>query len=107
MVGVARHLLQDWLGAQPVDGAAIDDLLIVATELCANAIEASTGAERAIALRARADRDALVLEVEDDGPGFAWPEWTDDEPPDLAIERGGGLFLVRALSDEGAGVRRR
>ena len=99
MVSVTRHLLHDWLTAQPIDETAVDDVLVVATELCANAIAASTGAERSIALRAYAERDTLVVEVEDDGPGFEWPEWTDDEPPDLAMERGRGLFLVRALSD--------
>ena len=99
MVSVGRHLLQDWLTAQPIDEAAVDDVLVIATELCANAIAASTGAARSIVLRAHADRDALVVEVEDDGPGFEWPQWTDDEPPDLAMERGRGLFLVRALSD--------
>jgi serine/threonine-protein kinase RsbW len=100
MVSVARHLLQDWLTAQPIDEAAVDDVLVVATELCANAIAASSGAERSVALRAHADQDSLVVEVEDDGPGFDWPAWTNDEPPDLTMERGRGLFLVRALSDE-------
>jgi serine phosphatase RsbU (regulator of sigma subunit)/anti-sigma regulatory factor (Ser/Thr protein kinase) len=106
MVSVARHLFSDWLTAQPIDHDAVDDLLVIATELCANAVAASTGAARSVALRARAEGHALVIEAEDDGPGFAWPLWTDEEPPDLAEERGRGLFLVRALSDDVEVVRR-
>jgi serine phosphatase RsbU (regulator of sigma subunit)/anti-sigma regulatory factor (Ser/Thr protein kinase) len=100
MVSLARHLLLDWLERQPIDPAAIEDLLIVASELSSNAIQASTGEPRALALRATADGDAIVIEMEDDGPGFALPDFDDEDVPDLLMEHGRGLFLVHVLTDE-------
>ena len=105
-VPLARHLVSDWLERQPIDVGAVEDLLLVATELCANAVRASSGQPGSIVLRALAEGDAVRLEVEDDGPGFAWPDWDDGEGPEPGVERGRGLYLVMALSDD-AGVERR
>jgi serine phosphatase RsbU (regulator of sigma subunit)/anti-sigma regulatory factor (Ser/Thr protein kinase) len=106
VVPLARHLLLDWLQRQPIDPDSIDDLLLCATELCTNAIRASSGAPGSVALRAWANGDGVVLEMEDDGEGFAWPVMQDDQPPDPGIDRGRGLFLIRALTDE-ASIERR
>ena len=96
-VPLARHLLGDWLANQPVDPAERDDLLMVATELCANAVRAASGDPGSVALRALMDDDAVVLEVEDDGPGVDVERVRE---PDPEAEAGRGLFLVSALCDE-------
>jgi len=97
MIPLARHLFGDWLDYQPVDPQHRDDLLFVATELCTNAIQASSGAQEAVELRAHIDEDAVVVEVEDDGRGFAFAGRAN--PPEAEAEAGRGLFLVQALTD--------
>ncbi len=103
-VPVARHLLRDWLQRVPVDDDTIDGLLIVASELCANAVRHASGAPGSVALRAWADGDSVVVEVRDDGRAddlslFAGASF-DDELPDPEAEAGRGLFLVRQLTDD-------
>ncbi|MGH9154590.1 MAG: ATP-binding SpoIIE family protein phosphatase [Acidimicrobiales bacterium] len=96
-VGVARHLLSDWLTSEPIDQTVVDDLLLVADELCANAVHAGPAGE--VVLRAQVEGDDVVVEVEDEvghHPGIA-P--AGPEHPDPMAERGRGLYLVDALSD--------
>jgi len=49
-------------------------------------------------MRAWADGDALVVEVEDDGPGLEFSHRLED--PDLEAETGRGIYVVRALTDD-------
>jgi anti-sigma regulatory factor (Ser/Thr protein kinase) len=51
-------------------------------------------------LRAWAEDDAVIVEVEDDGAGFQLAGRYDDEPPDPELEQGRGLYVVEALTDE-------
>ncbi len=100
-VSLVRHTLDDWLTLQGVTGSDRDDLVLIASELCANALRAASGAPGSLALRARADGDAIVLEVEDDGEGFELrPAATDGDLPDPDAESGRGLFLVGVLADD-------
>ncbi|MFP5316832.1 MAG: SpoIIE family protein phosphatase [Acidimicrobiia bacterium] len=99
-IPLARHLLADWLELLAVEEAERSDLLLVASELCSNAVRHATGAPRALLLRASAEADAVVVEVEDDGEGFELASRYDDEVPDPELERGRGLYVVEALSDE-------
>jgi serine phosphatase RsbU (regulator of sigma subunit)/anti-sigma regulatory factor (Ser/Thr protein kinase) len=99
-VPLARHLFSDWLEHQPVDDTETSDLLLVASELCANAVRHASGQPASVALRAWADGDALVIEVEDDGEGFELEPYRNDEQPDPDASRGRGLYVVEALSDE-------
>jgi len=57
-------------------------------------------------LRARAEADAVVIEVEDDGRGFASVFRDDDDLPDGSAEQGRGIYLARALTDELDAFRR-
>ena len=98
-VPLGRHLLADWLDHLDVEEAERSDLLLVASELCSNAISHSTGAPSSLLLRAWADRDAVVIEVEDDGPGFELRDRYENEVPDPDAEQGRGLFVVDALTD--------
>lgn len=104
-IPLARHLLSDWLEHIAVEDAERADLVLVASELCANAVRHASGAPSALSLRAWAEGDAIVVEVEDDGEGFELDSLYDDEVPDLTAERGRGLYVVEALTDE-VSVRR-
>lgn len=96
-VGVARHLLSDWLTSEPIDQSVVDDLLLVANELCANAVEAGPGGE--VVLRARVEGDDVIVEVEDGVNAHPGMEPAGPEHPDPLSDRGRGLYLVDALSD--------
>ena len=98
-VSVSRGLLREWLVRVPVDPDAIHDLLLAATELCANAVEHATWEEGGVVVRAFTSGSDVVLEVEDDGGGLAWPVLAL-EPPDPEAEHGRGLWLVRTFTDE-------
>lgn len=99
-VPLARHLLEDWLVRVPVERSEADDLLLVATELAANAVRHASGDHGSVLLRASVHGADVTLEVEDDsGQPMALPGPSDDLPDPMA-ERGRGLFLVRALVDQ-------
>ncbi|HEX2048548.1 MAG TPA: SpoIIE family protein phosphatase [Acidimicrobiales bacterium] len=97
-VPLARHLLGDWLEHFPLDDAERGDLLLVASELCSNAVRHASGTPGALVIRAWADGDAVVVEVEDDGAGMELDHRPED--PDLDAEQGRGLYVVRALTDD-------
>ncbi|MGH9153584.1 MAG: ATP-binding SpoIIE family protein phosphatase, partial [Acidimicrobiales bacterium] len=98
-VSVSRGLLREWLVRVPVDADAVHDLLLAATELCANAVEHATWQGDGVVLRARTEGADVVLDVEDDGGGLNWPMF-GPEPPDPRAEHGRGLWLVRTFTDE-------
>jgi anti-sigma regulatory factor (Ser/Thr protein kinase) len=97
-VPLARHLLGDWLDHLSLDPSERDDVLLVASELCSNAVRHASGKPGALAMRAWADGDALVVEVEDDGAGMELSHRLED--PDLEAETGRGIYVVRALTDD-------
>jgi serine phosphatase RsbU (regulator of sigma subunit)/anti-sigma regulatory factor (Ser/Thr protein kinase) len=98
-VSVSRGLLREWLVRVPVDADAIHDLLLAATELCANAVEHATWRAGGVVVRAFTEGADVIVEVEDDGGGLAWPLLAL-EPPDPRAEHGRGLWLVRTFTDE-------
>lgn len=98
-VPVARHLLRDWLARVPVESEALDSLLLIASELSANAVRHSSGAPGAVTVQAWVEDEGIVLEVSDDG-STPPPFLDSEELPDPEAERGRGLFLVRELADE-------
>ncbi|MGI8684258.1 MAG: ATP-binding SpoIIE family protein phosphatase [Acidimicrobiales bacterium] len=98
-VSVSRGLLREWLVRVPVDADAVHDLLLAATELCANAVEHASWEGDGVVIRAHTDGSDVVLEVEDDGGGLHWPVLAL-EPPDPQAEHGRGLWLVRTFTDE-------
>ena len=96
-VPIARHLLGDWLRHQPMDDSAIDDLMLVAGELCAMAVRVEGSA---IVLGAAVEGDAVVLTITDGGG--ALPASAEDYPtvaPDPLADGGRGAFLVRTFCD--------
>lgn len=79
---------------------AVDDIKVAVGEACTNAIEHTTcsappGDE--IIISCYLEQDALVIEVNDEGPGFDPQLCTE---PDVLSEGGLGLILIQALMDE-------
>jgi anti-sigma regulatory factor (Ser/Thr protein kinase) len=60
-VWLARQLLATWLADRRVPTPSSDDLLLVCSELCTDALRHSAGPVR---LKARREADEIVLEVE-------------------------------------------
>jgi len=98
-IPLCRHLFSDWIDHLDVDDAERSDLLLVVSELCSNAVRHASGAPGALVLRAWAEGDDVVVEVEDDGAGFELEGRYDDELPDPDAEQGRGLYVVEALTD--------
>jgi anti-sigma regulatory factor (Ser/Thr protein kinase) len=99
-IRLARQVLAGWLELQPgADRVAVDDLVVVCSELVTNAVRHSRHDDAMVSVRAAVDDDGVVLEVEDPGPGFAWP--TDRVLADIGVadEGGRGLLIAQALTD--------
>lgn len=96
-VASIRRELRSWLTGRSVTAEAVDELVVVAGELLANAVAA---ARSTVQLRAAGGGDRVVLEVEDDGRGHERLGSLGHSLPTDAAERGRGLFLVRQLVDD-------
>lgn len=92
-----RDQLRTFLAEAGIGVATCEDLLLVATELCTNAIEATADAEP-IEVRVTVDGQALRLSVANVAAAFG-----DHDVPELRHgslqERGRGLAIVRSLVD--------
>jgi len=122
-LALARMVVAGTARIDPLlDDERVDDLRLIVSEACTNAIEAmrdrassndadgpdadGTDRDRAVAMRVECRLGASRVEVvvEDRGNGFdpealdALPSVTD--PSRLTVERGLGLPLIRTLSDE-------
>jgi len=90
-----RRWVRDAAQRCGLTGTAVDDLVLVASELVANAVEASRSGHR-IAVELRVDDDdATTLVVENVGPAFARKRRSG--LPDPSSERGRGLAIVELL----------
>ncbi|MGI8758783.1 MAG: GAF domain-containing protein [Acidimicrobiales bacterium] len=92
----ARAELRAWTVGHALETRVVDDLLLVVTELAANAVAA---ARTEFQLRAWRDGDGIVLEVSDDGPGFEGGMPPSGGVPDIHATRGRGIPLVRSIMD--------
>lgn len=89
-----------------LDDLRLDDLRLVVSEACANAVEAygRTGRhEAAVVVRCRAERGRVEVEVHDEAGGFdparLRPHPPVDAPERLHHERGLGVPLMRELAE--------
>jgi anti-sigma regulatory factor (Ser/Thr protein kinase) len=97
-VPLARGLFSDWLDNIGVDVSDAEDLLLMVSELCTNAVRFSSGEPGGLSVHAWGEGDAIIVEVSDDGGGFDWQPV--DEVPDPDVDEGRGLFLVSTLTDQ-------
>ena len=82
------------LALRHVDRQSGADLEIALTEACSNVINHADGSD-VFEVRLDVAEDHCAIDVLDNGPGFD-AEGTD---PGADSERGRGLFLIKALSD--------
>lgn len=92
-----RRTLREWLEREPTDEDTCFDLLVVASELCTNAIQhAGSGL---VTLRAWEEGGAVVMEIEGvDRPSGTSPIVRDLDDP--MAEGGRGMRIVNELCDE-------
>jgi serine/threonine-protein kinase RsbW len=96
-VPAVRRLLRCALSVLHVDHNDGNDMEIAITEACANVVDHATGSDTFEVSLDVAD-DRCAIDVRDEGAGFD-PDAIDAEAPGAASERGRGLFLIRALSE--------
>jgi serine/threonine-protein kinase RsbW len=94
-VPAVRRLLRCALAAFQVDRQDGDDLELALTEACANVVKHATGAD-GIEVRLDVAEDRCAIDVADNGAGFDASAVAEPAPNS---ERGRGLFLIKALSD--------
>ena len=96
-LGLARMILRQWLREQRADDQMTDEMLVVASELCTNAVQhASSGIAE---MRAWREDGSLVLEVEAvDRPRGVSPIVRDLEDP--LAEGGRGMVIVERFCDD-------
>ena len=96
-VGALRRavdkFLNDWS-----DPSRRNQILLAVSELGTNAIEALHDPGSEVTLRIRNLEDCIVIEIQDEGPGFGDVVDCGSVPP--SAERGRGLQVVRAVADE-------
>ncbi len=92
-----RRLLRCALSMLHVDRQSGDDLEIALTEACSNVVTHATGADK-FEVRLDVGADRCLIDVLDNGAGFD-TDALDGTRPATAGERGRGLYLIRALSD--------
>jgi anti-sigma regulatory factor (Ser/Thr protein kinase) len=76
-------------------GDRLDDVVLLAHELCGNAVEHGGGAGR---LRMWRDNHRLVCRVTDDGPGLDDVDRAGAALPSALSEGGRGLWLARRIA---------
>jgi serine/threonine-protein kinase RsbW len=96
-VPAVRRLLRCALTLLHVDRQSGADLEIALTEACSNVITHADGADR-FEVRLDVADDHCEIDVLDNGTGFDARVVGADSPA-VDCERGRGLFLIRALSE--------
>lgn len=96
-VPAVRRLLRCALALLHVDRQSGADLEIALTEACSNVVQHATGADK-FEVHLNVADDHCAIDVLDNGAGFdTGPERA--ESPGAGSERGRGLFLIKALSE--------
>ena len=96
-----RRELREWLGRCATPAAVVDELVLAADELCANAVEAADGGM--IQLDVRCDGSAIHLAVSNAGHADTdlsrLPAPRTDRRSRCCSTAGRGLTIVRAFTD--------
>ena len=97
-IPAVRRLLRCALTILHVDRQSGTDLEIALTEACANVVRHAAGADQ-FEVRLDVADDHCAIDVLDNGMGFDPTAAYGDASPGAEAERGRGLFLIKALSD--------
>jgi serine/threonine-protein kinase RsbW len=96
-VPAVRRLLRCALAIVHVDRQSGADLEVALTEACANVVKHADGADK-FEVRLHIADDHCAIDVLDNGTGFD-ASAAGAQSPAAINERGRGLFLIKALSD--------
>jgi serine/threonine-protein kinase RsbW len=105
-ITLVRLALSGLSRLRPFDEETLGDLKLAVTEACSNSVRHGygSGGEGTVEISYELQPDRLIVEVEDDGPGFD-PNRSGGAAEDL-VEGGLGIAIIRSLADEfEAGVR--
>ena len=91
-----RWCAWSYLAAAKVASGMIEDILIALHEAVANALVHS-GSSADIRVRVKATREAVVIEVADQGQGIDPQVVIPPRPPGVTAECGRGLFMIWSL----------
>lgn len=95
VLGALRHEVDDSLRGA-VSDAALRDIVLVVSELCTNAMQASPVGDE-ILVRIKVESAAVVVEVEDGGVGFSIAKQARAADH---VESGRGLEIAKAVADD-------
>ncbi|HEV2903229.1 MAG TPA: ATP-binding protein [Gaiellaceae bacterium] len=100
-ITLVRLALSGLSQSRELPDETLGDLKLAVTEACSNSIRHAYGDGRdgSVEVVYELHPDRLVVEVSDDGPGFAVPEATFGGGQGLN-EGGLGIAIIRELSDE-------
>ena len=94
-IGAVRHTVGRFLELAAVEEEEAESLVLVTSELCTNAVEATSVDCGPMVIGCRVDDRSVELEVSNRGEDFA----ADIGLPDPESTSGRGLFIVRSLTD--------
>lgn len=93
-----RHSLAGWARGCGLSEHAVADVVVAAGEAIENALE--HGRDRFFVIEGLCDNRVLEVAVHDKGGGFDAAGKGNPVPPELLGQRGLGIYLMRALTDE-------
>jgi anti-sigma regulatory factor (Ser/Thr protein kinase) len=98
----ARHGLLHYVRTFGFAESVVADIECAIGEALANAAEHGFRDGTTFDVLARSDGESLVIEVQDDGPGFPHASAASAplQPPATGSPRGFGMFIMRSLMDE-------
>jgi anti-sigma regulatory factor (Ser/Thr protein kinase) len=96
----ARRSLVDFVARYGFEPHAIADIECAIGEALANAAEHGCSDGTTFDIHARIDRGCVVIEVQDDGPGFPHAAALAVDEPPVGTPRGFGIYIMRTLMDE-------
>ena len=105
-ITLVRLALSGLSRLRPLDEETLGDLKLAVTEACSNSVRHGygDGGDGVVEVVYKLQPDRLVIEVADDGPGFAAVGGRADEQN--LVEGGLGIAIIRAVTDEFEAGRR-
>jgi anti-sigma regulatory factor (Ser/Thr protein kinase) len=97
----ARRALVEFVDRYGFAPNVVSDIECAIGEALANAAEHGYRDGSTFDVLARSDGRSLIIEVQDDGPGFPHAASIDElPPPPTGSPRGFGIFIMRTMMDE-------